>query len=268
MTNNQLASSQNSQIQLQKQKPLLEFTSTSEEVALVKCVENSVLIGNLTDLNPLVNVVAKWRMYIGLPKEDISEELSIVADFLSKQYPFLTIAEIELAYTLSVTNKLKDVDFYGSFSPLYVGKVLDSFLYYRKLTLADTIRRKQQYDNEIKEMENRPTPAKQCNDLKGTIKDMYEEYKQNGELRDPFNICYNFFRRTKMLVVKKDEIEKAMDYGKKKYLSKERNLFDKVTESTKESEIQRYARNWCVQNYFDNVGINIILNNIKVEHFS
>jgi hypothetical protein len=253
---------------LLKPKPLLEFTITNEEVALVKCVEGSVLIGNLKDLNPLVNVVAKWRMYIGLPKEDISEELSIVADFLFKQYPFLTIAEIELAYNLSVTNKLKDVEFYGSFSPLYVGKVLDSFLYYRKLTLADTIRRKQRYDNEIKELENRPSPSKQCLDLKSAIKDMYEEFKENGILRDPFNICYNFLRRTKMLVVKKDEIDKAMDYGKKMYLSKERNLFDKVTESSKESEIQRYARNWCVQNYFNNVGIDIILNNIKVEHFT
>jgi hypothetical protein len=253
---------------LLKQKPLLDFTKTNEEVELVKCVENSILVGNLENLNSLVNVVAKWRMYIGLPKEDISEELSIIADFLHKQYQFLTIAEIELAYTLSVTNKLKDVEFYGSFSPLYVGKVLDSFLYYRKLTLADTIRRKQKHDNEIKEMENRPTPDKQCNDLKGTIKDMYEEYKEKGQLRDPFNICYNFFRRTNMLVVKKDEIEMAMDYGRKQYLSKERNLFEKVNESSKEAEIQRYARNWCVQKYFDSVGINIILNNIKVEHFT
>ena len=246
----------------------MEFTTTNEEIALVKCVEGSTLIGNLKELNSLVNVVAKWRMYIGLPKEDISEELSIVADFLFKQYPFLTIAEIELAYTLSVTNKLKDVEFYGSFSPLYVGKVLDSYLYYRKLTLADTIRRKQKYDNEIKEMENRPTPQKQCNDLKCAIKDMYEDYKKTGELRDPFNICYNYFRRTKVLIVKKDEIDKAMEYGKNMYLSKERNLFDKVTENTKESEIQRYARNWCVQNYFNNVRIDIILNNIKVEHFT
>lgn len=253
---------------MQKQKPLLEFTTTNEEAALVKCVQGSVLIGNLKDLNPLVNVVAKWRMYIGLPKEDISEELSIVADFLHKQYEYLTIAEIELAYTLSVTNKLKDVEFYGSFSPLYVGKVLDSFLYYRKLTLADTIRRKQQYDNEIKEMENRPTPAKQCNDLKCLIKDIYEDYKVKKEIKDPFNICYNFFRKTKMIIVKKDEIDLAMDYGKKMYLSKERNLFDKVTESSKDLEIQRYARNWCVQKYFDNVGIDIILNNIKVEHFT
>ena len=246
----------------------MEFISNNEELALVKCVEDSILIGNLSDLNPLVNVVAKWRMYIGLPKEDISEELSIVADFLFKQYQFLTIAEIELAYTLSVTNKLKDVEFYGSFSPLYVGKVLDSFLYYRKLTLADTIRRKQQYDNEMKEIENRPTPNKQCNDLKGLVKDMYEENKKNGQIIDPFNICYNFFRKTKMIIVKKDEIDLAMDYGKKMYLSKERNLFDKVTDSSRDLEIQRYARNWCVQNYFNNVSIDIILNNIKVEHFT
>ena len=63
-------------------------------------------------------------------------------------------------------------------------------------------------------------------------------------------------------------VEKAMDYGKKMYLSKDRNIFDKVTEQTKEHEIQRFARNWCVQNYFDSIGIDIILNNIKVEHFT
>jgi hypothetical protein len=100
------------------------------------------MIQKLQELTPLINVVAKWRMYVGLPKTDVSEELSLVAQFLYKEYGYLTVNEIELAYTLSVTNRLREAEFFGYFSPLYVGKVLDAYLYYRKITMADTIRRR------------------------------------------------------------------------------------------------------------------------------
>jgi 2-isopropylmalate synthase len=64
-------------------------------------------------MDTLLGVVAKWRMYIGLPKTDVSEELMINVDFINKNYPFLTLGEIELAINLSVTRKLEDVEFYA-----------------------------------------------------------------------------------------------------------------------------------------------------------
>ena len=35
-----------------------------------------------------------------------------------------------------------------------------------------------------------------------------------------------------------------------------------------EDDYKRWARNWCVQNYFKTVDIDVLLNNIKPELFS
>jgi hypothetical protein len=155
-------------------------------------------------------VVSKWRLYIGLPKEDVTEELAIVTDFISKNYNFLTLGEIELAYNLSVIRVLDDTEFYGSFSPLYVGKVLSSYLYYRKMTLADAIRRKEKYEMEQQEISNRPTPEEEAQLTKEILKDFYRKSQETGEVNDPFNICYNFLRKYHFMKVSKDDIEEYL----------------------------------------------------------
>jgi hypothetical protein len=254
---------------LQKPKSFLEFVRTKEEKEIAVAVNNSVAIHDLKDPNEILRVITEWRIYIGVPKnEDISEELSILAKFLYEQYGHLTIEEIRLAYNLSVTRKLQDVEFYGMFSPLYVGKVLDSYLYYRKLTMADVIRAKEKHDQELKEQQNRPSPEQQCESTKAIVNDLYKQYKETGEIRDVFNICYNFLRKHDMLVVTKEDIALAMEYGKKMVQSKEKPLMEKIKESDRDLDIKRGARNWCVQNYFENVNIDVLLNNIKPNLFN
>lgn len=257
------------QNQLQKPKPFLEFTKTKEQYDIALCLQNSIMIGRLQDPNELLRVITEWRIYIGVPKsEDLAEEFTILAKFLNDNYSFLTIDEIRLAYTLSVTRKLKDVEFYGYFSPMYVGKVLDSYLYYRKLTMADVLREKEKYEQELKEIANRPSPEEQAKNMRDLIKSYYEEYKEKGEIRDVFSIAYNFLRKHDFLKVKKEEIEQAMEYGLKMAKSKERKWYERVTPEDIDAESKRYARSWCVQNFFENINIDILLNNINSELFS
>lgn len=229
------------------------------------------MIGYLKDPNLLLKVITEWRIYIGVPKaEDLGEEFSVLTKFIYDNYSFLTVDEIRLAYNLSVTRKLKDVEFYGYFSPMYVGKVLDSYLYYRKVTMADVIREKEKAEREQKELENRPSPAKQAENMRNLMKDFYDEYKEKGEIRDLFSIAYNFLRKHKLLIIPTHMIEEAMAYGNK--MAKERSnskpVFERFSSSTEQTESQRYARNYCVQKFFDNVDIDIFLNNIKPELFN
>jgi hypothetical protein len=228
------------------------------------------MIGRLKDPNELLRVITEWRIYIGVPKaEDLGEEFSVLAKFLHDNYSFLTIDEIRLAYTLSVTRKLKDVEFYGYFSPMYVGKVLDSYLYYRKITMADALREKEKHEQELKELANRPTPQQQADNMKQLLKEYYEEWKEKGEIRDGFSIAYNFLRKHKMMTITQDNIDEALAYGLKKARSKEKkHWLDKVTPEDEKAESQRYARNWCVQNFFKNINIDILLNNINSELFT
>jgi hypothetical protein len=265
----QATGSQTSQIQLQKPKPFLEYTKTKEEHDIALCLQNSVMIGRLQDPNELLKVITEWRIYIGVPKsEDLAEEFTILAKFLHENYAFLTIDEIRLAYTLSVTRKLKEVEFYGYFSPMYVGKVLDSYLYYRKITMADALREREKHQQELKEQANRPTPEQMAKDMKELIKGFYAEWKENGEIKDVFSISYNFLRKHNMLIVKKEEIDEAMAYGLKMARSKEKKVFEKVNPEDEKLETQRYARNWCVHKYFETINIDVLLNNINSELFT
>ena len=247
----------------------MEYTETKEEIQIVKCIQESIMIQKLQELTPLINVVAKWRMYVGLPKTDVSEELSLVADFLYKEYGYLTVNEIELAYTLSVTNRLREAEFFGYFSPLYVGKVLDAYLYYRKITMADTIRRRDRAIQEAKELANKPTQEQQAKQMKELFKEMYDRYKSQGEIYDPFSITYNFLRRAKLYTPTKEEIEEAVKWGKEKVqeIKREKYAFVKYNLNQEEEE-KRWSRTWCVQKYFENVDISVLLNNIKPEFFT
>ena len=204
-------------------------------------------------------------MYIGIPKTDVSEEIAVICQFIQKNYPFLTIDEINLAIELSVMRKLPDTEFFGYFSPMYVAKVLDSYLYYRKMTMADTIRRKEKHDAEIIEEQNKPTPEQQAEMTKDIMRGFYNDWKARGEISDPFSLAYNYIRKHNLLVVPKEDIDKAMEYAKSRiYNMKKEDRRQMFTETDE----KRLARNWCVQKFFQSVDIDVLLNNIKPERFT
>lgn len=251
----------------------MEFIKTPDEYAMIIAIEKSQRIADLSDLNPLLGVVSKWRLYIGVPKEDVSEELAIVVDFIFKHYGFLTIAEVELAYNLSVVNKLEDIKFFGQFSPMYVGKVLSAYLYYRKMTLADPIRKKEKAQFEEEEKSNKPTPQQESDLTKEIIEGFYKQWQETGSINDVFNICYNFFRKVNVrwLTVTKEDIDISMQKGKLKYQQRKQKedagFLGEINDNA-ELEIKRHARNYLVEKYFETVDIIILLNNIKPELFA
>ena len=259
--------SPNSQIASQKQSNLFRFIKTNEELQIAQSVEQSELISNLNDLTPLLQVISKWRVYVGVPKGDVAEELAIITEFIYKNFGHLTIKELELAINLSVLRKLDDVDFFGSFSVMYVGKVLESYLYYRKRTMADAIRRMEKDRYEELEKKSRPTPEQESELTKEIISDFYKQYKEEGQITDILNICWFFFRKHKWLNPTRKDYDDAMDWANKQYDKLNKGFFSRV-EDNKEQKIKILARNYCVQNYFSTIDINVVLKNIKPELFA
>ena len=268
MSNNQLANSQSSQIQSLKPNNLLNFITTPEEYAIAISVQTSPLIRDLKDPKPLLALVAKWRAYIGLPKDDVSEELAILVKYLKDNWGMLTLAEIELSINLSINRKLDDCEFYGFFSPMYVSKVLGAYMYYRKVTMADSIRKKEKFEMEEQEKKNKPTPEQEALLTQEITLGFYKEFLKTGEVNDPFNLTYNFLRKHKWLIVTQDDIDKAMANGKSKYQEvRQKDAMLRAMSDNPETEIKRHARNFFVANYFKNVDIDILINNIKPELF-
>lgn len=234
---------------------------------IVQSIEQSELISNLKDLTPLLQVISKWRVYVGVPKGDVAEELAIITEFIYKNFGHLTLKELELAINLSVLRKLDDVEFYGTFSVMYVGKVIESYLYYRKRTMADAIRlmEKQKYDDI--EKQNKPTPEQEAELTKEIISDFYKQYKEEGHINDILNICWFFFRKYKWITPTRSEYDDAMAWAEKQYDKLNKGFFSRV-ENDKEQKIKILARNYCVQNYFSTIDINVALKNIKSELFA
>jgi hypothetical protein len=254
------------QIQLGEPKKLSDFVESLEEIEIVRAVENSMQIARTKNVeDALILLISKWRIYIGIPKTDVSEELAIICQFINKNYSFLTLEEINLAIELSIKRKLPDTEFFGYFSPMYVAKVFDSYLYYRKITMADAIRRKEKHEAEIREQLNKPTSEQQANSTKEIMRGFYNDWKERGEISDPFSLAYNYLRKHNFLEVSKEDIEKAQEYAKMKIANMKK---EDRTQMFTESDEKRLARNWCVQKYFQTVDIDVLINNIKPEQFT
>ena len=275
------------QNQSKKQNSLSAYINNQQELEIIEAVENSIQLGR-TD-NPsesALAIAAKWRMYIGIPKQDATEELMIISSYLVETYPFLTIGEFELAIKLSMQSKLKDCEFYGFFSPLYVSKVIESYLYYRKIQTADVVRRKEKHDSELRDKANKPSPELQCERIKEIIQGHYDHINSNKDINDYGNYMYDFIRKRKWLYMNKEKeeipkdvppemcilltkesIAEAQAYGKKKTI-------DFISKLKRKSDFDRdflerkYAREYCVEKYFKNVDIVMLLNNIKLDYFS
>ena len=233
--------------------------------------------------NDLLEIVTRWKMNLGISNKSEEQkttiELALVRDFIIDNYSHLAFEEIELAYILSLTDKLDDCEYFGFFSPLYVGKVLNAYLHYRKMQLADAIRRQEKAKLIEMEEKQKPTPEKEAELTCEIFKDFYNQAKEGKDISDIFNLCWNYLRGQvksgnknffhRWTNPQKDDYEEAIAYAKKKVEEKSLETpFEKLIPNDKESQIKKIARNYCVQQYFKDEKFENIVKNIKPEHFS
>jgi hypothetical protein len=212
--------------------------------------------------------VAKWRAYIGLPKEDVSVELALIVDYVKNNWGNLTLNEFELAWQLSINSKLDDVEYYGNFSPMYVSKVMQSYINYRKSILLDAIKRKEAYDYE--QSLKPPSPEEQAENMKDILRSIHNRFLEEKVVFDPFNILYNFFRKNKWMKVSQSDIDIAMKEATTRYTNNQSNrgLFGLDKTQKKEENIKSLARNYLVEKYLEKNDINVLINNINSSLFS
>ncbi len=218
-------------------------------------------------MNVLLDSVAKWRAYIGLPKDDVSVELALIVEYLQKNWGKITIKEFELAWLMAINGKLEDCEFFGNFSPMYVGKVLNSYLYYRKITLSELLNRKS--NKEYEENLKKPTPEESAENMKDILRSMYKNFLEEKEIIDPFNLLYNFFRKHKWLRVTQADIDEAMKNASMRYYeSKQKTAFSgDVFSRSKEDSVKSIARNYLVEKFLEKNDIDMLINNINSELF-
>jgi hypothetical protein len=202
---------------------------------------------------------------------EIAKELALISQFLIKNYSFLTLDEISLAIDLSLLNKLDcDVRTFNAFSPMYVSRILNAYGEYRKELYKEVMDRKIRED-EKKEMEKKVSPEEKMQSMIELIEYFYNEFKSIGIINDHFNTLYNYFRRAKKLNPDKQMIDNAMEYGKVKSETYINNYFNDALNSEKPEKdniIKRFARNYCVETYFNENTLEDIIKQVNIKEFT
>ena len=249
VSNNQAAYYMN---HLQKQEPLSAFVGNQEELKLVKLIEDGVMIQRLENPKETVlELVTQWRFAVGLPKEDVSEELVVVTNFILMNYAHMTLGEIENAINMSIMKQLKDCDFFGHFSPMYCASVLESYLHYRKIRLADAVKRRQQYLIKATEERNRPTQEQQAENMKEILSGLWQEFQEMGVVKDPFNLAYEYLYRIGALHVNFKDLATGIRNAVRENSIMRQAEFKTVGDYSLNE--RRLAKNWLVQNYFSSL---------------
>ena len=244
---------------------------TSEENNLILAIYNN----DNKDVNSLIDVLAKWRWMSGINisnqhEDDVARELALLSQFVVKNYQNITTDEISLAIDLSLTNKLDvDVRAFNSFSPMYVSRILNAYLDYRKIKYDEIYDRKVKAETK-KKIEEKPSSEQRMVAMKDLILYFWEQYKSDGEVKDHFNTLYDYFKRTNQLNLSKELIDEAMEYGKMKSKNYVADYFVDVLEKKVNGEDfdKRFARNYCIQKMFDDCeDVDIIVSKVTINHF-
>ena len=222
----------------------------------------------------MIDILAKWRWSVGISanqdEDDLAKELSMLFVFIKENFSNLTIKEIDLAINLSLTNKLNcDVNAYNSFSPLYVSRILNAYIEYKKQNV-EKIKERKDLVEKRNMIEKKVTPEEKYESMLELITYFYDKFKEEGKINDIFNTLYGYFKRVNLLKeLPKELIDEALEYGKKMSAEETQGLFliKSVTKPDKEMLQKRYARNFVVQRIFADNTLETLHTFVKKEHF-
>jgi hypothetical protein len=131
----------------------------------------------------LAKRLMRLSFFVGI-KEPLSlDELKLLVFFLCSQYPKFTSEELEQAFMMACSGKFGTFEHYQSFSPIYIGKVINAYETSRATAYSKYKTLNQRKANE----EEDQAKAQQYNPLKGAYDVIITEYEKylSGKKENP-----------------------------------------------------------------------------------
>lgn len=222
----------------------------------------------------LIDVLAEWRWMAGVStngnEDDMAQELAMISKFITENYPNLKSEEFKLAINMSLTNRLDvDVRTFNVFSPMYVSRILNAYIEHKQRVYRE-IRIRQERDEERKELQKQPTQSEKWESMVDMVKYLYETYKAQGYVKDHFTILFDYLKRNNKLNLSKAQIDEAMQYAKERAKKHEPTTYEKLFSKDDSDKVyieKMYARNYCIQKLFDEIGVDGVIAKIELNDF-
>jgi hypothetical protein len=269
--------SNNSLTQYNGQNSLIgDWIKTDTELAIAKTYAEK-RIGDFTreDMTKLVEIMAQWRILLGVTSEPTEQELIIICQFMYDNFKKFTLADVRLAMNWAIGGRL-DVGFVTqkNISSYYVSRVMNAYDDYKRHIFNDMMAEREKYRQRLEIDKPRPqTPKEKAETFKDFVVSMYKAYQNDSLLYDVGDSLYDWIKRTGQLNPTKEEVQAAVEYGKEKYseVMRERNLRQILSEAvdnkTKEEQQKKFAREYIIRLYFERYTLGEIIKKIELTQF-
>jgi hypothetical protein len=151
---------------MNKYQELVLSKLNNEEQKIVKYSQSSLCFKDYD------NTLVQLSYFVGI-KEPLSiDTLKLIVNFLCTQFPNFNKDELIEAFNLSCSGKLGDFEHFQNFSPIYIGKIINSYLTY-------SIQAKKKYNEEIRKLESVELTnqrEKEYDRYKGAMQSLVLEY--------------------------------------------------------------------------------------------
>lgn len=266
-----------SQIALREQNQLLgDWIKTEQQYSIAQTYSEKKLGQyDKSDMTLLVELMAQWKVHIGVTGETFDNELIFICQFLYDNFKHFTISDIRLAMNWAISGKL-DLSFVSSktLSSLYVSKALNLYEE-EKRRIVNIISQEKESYNRKRELSNKLeiSPLDKANQFKEHIMAVYNKYKEDSVLIDIGDLIYNWVRNNKIINITNIDIEEALKYSHNRYIDEKANenlraVFKNNTDDiSKEVRKKKFAREYILMKFFDKVDIINIIKVIREEQF-
>ena len=223
------------------------------------------------DMKLLVEVMAQWRVLLGVTSDSTENELIIICQFLYDNFKKYTLADIKLAMNWTISGKL-DVGYVSqkTISSYYISRALNAYDEYKRNIYNTMMQRRDNHLNRV-EMEQKPelTADDKANNFKNLILGLYDSFQKGGFFVDFGDFVYNWLKKTNQITNDKAVIAAAVKYGKEQFIEQRRNeniqrLVKAIEPESREFREKKLARHYIILMYFKENTIQSIIN--KIDH--
>jgi len=280
MNNHLQIESKNYKIALEGQNKLIGTWIKDEQEYQIAQTYSEKKIGdyNREDMTKLVEVMAQWRLYLGVGAESTETELVVICQFLYDNFKKFTLSDIKLAMNWTISGII-DLEYVSTkvFSSFYVSRALNSYEA-KKRSLVNKIM--EERDKHLSWIESekskniKETPEEKANSFKEILMSMYKMHQNGVDFYDLGDMVYEWLKKTNKLSRSSETINDAVKYGHDKYYEEKTNksfrgkIYETIdNEEDKERRKKKYARMYMIKHFFDNATIGEMINSIKPSDF-
>lgn len=228
------------------------------------------------DMGDIVDLLANWRLMLGVTSDATKEELVFITQFVYENYKHFTLSDMKMAKDWTIMGKI-EVGFVTqkTFSSYYISRCLNAYEDYKRAVINEIDSNRDRYIAK-KSIENpvKLTPQQEAESFKEYLVAMYQTRKDGREMIDLGNMMYNWCKKAGLVQSNAKLVSDAMAYATAKYREQRQSdymakgmMSSFVPTGNEEEQKKRYARLYMIGIIFDSTPLSVLIQKIKPEQF-